>query len=236
MLKAIQQELASLVSPSRAIKSAHYFRTGTQLAGTVDIYRGVAVPEIRRIAKANKEISINDLAKLAKSKFHDERLCALIILNHKFDKATSDVERIDYFEFWLDLLRSNRVNNWDLIDTSAPVMGKILARHLGYNAEFLHGLAKSEVLWERRAAILLTFALIRINKFGPTLAIARDLLNDKEDLIHKAVGWMLREVGNRDREKLTDFLVKYKAQMPRTMLRYAIEKYSPKERTAFMAR
>jgi len=160
----------------------------------------------------------------------------LIILNHKFDKATSDVERIDYFEFWLDLLRSNRVNNWDLIDTSAPVMGKILARHLGYNAEFLHGLAKSEVLWERRAAILLTFALIRINKFGPTLAIARDLLNDKEDLIHKAVGWMLREVGNRDREKLTEFLNKYKTQMPRTMLRYAIEKYSPKQRAAFMAR
>lgn len=236
MLKAIQQELIGLANPSRAMKSAHYFRTGTQSPGTIDVYRGIAVPEIRRIAKANRDISMTDLMRLAKSKFHDERLMALIILNHKFDRATSDVERIDYFEFWLDLLRSNRVNNWDLIDTSAPVMGKILARHVGYNADFLRGLAKSEMLWERRAAILLTFALIRINKFGPTLAIARDLLNDKEDLIHKAVGWMLREVGNRDREKLTEFLNKYKAQMPRTMLRYAIEKYSPKERAAFMAR
>jgi 3-methyladenine DNA glycosylase AlkD len=115
-------------------------------------------------------------------------------------------------------------------------MGKILSRHLGYNAAFLHGLAKSEIIWERRAAILLTFALIRINKFGPTLALARDLIDDKEDLIHKAVGWMLREVGNRDQEKLTEFLIKHKTKMPRTMLRYAIEKYSPRQRAEFMKR
>lgn len=236
MLTAIKSELASLANPGRAEKSVHYFSSGTQLPGTVDIYRGVAVPDIRRIAKANNEISMGDLTKLANSKFHDERLCALLILNHWFEKATDDVERTEYFEFWLKLLKSNKINNWDLIDTSAPVMGKILSRHVGYNAEFMHNLAKSEILWERRAAILLTFALIRINKFGPTLAIARDLLEDKEDLIHKAVGWMLREVGNRDKDKLTDFLNKYRHSMPRTMLRYAIEKYSPRERAEFMAR
>ena len=228
--------MAGLANPQRAEKSVHYFSSGPQLTGTLDIYRGVAVPEIRRIAKAHSAISISDLTKLANSKFHDERLCALIILNHRFEKAADDTERIEYFEFWLRLLKSNKINNWDLIDTSAPVMGKILSRHVGYNAEFMHNLAKSELIWERRAAILLTFALIRINKFGPTLAIARDLLEDKEDLIHKAVGWMLREVGNRDKEKLTDFLNKYKHRMPRTMLRYAIEKFSPRERSDFMAR
>ncbi len=236
MLAKLRKDLASLANPGRAEKSIHYFKAGTQLPGTVDVYRGVPVPEIRRIAKANKDISLSDLAKLANSKYHDERLCALIILNHKYEKAETDGQRIELFEFWLKLLRSNRVNNWDLVDTSAPIMGKILARHVGYNAEFLHGLAKSDVLWERRASILLTFALIRIGKFGPTLAIARDLLGDKEDLIHKAVGWMLREVGNRDEELLTEFLNKHRLKMPRTMLRYAIEKYEPAQRAKFLAR
>ncbi len=236
MLAAIRAELKALGNPKRAEKSVHYFSAGPQLPGTKDIYRGVPVPEIRRIAKANRDIAIADLSKLANSKFHDERLCALIILNHKYEKAESDSERTDLFEFWLALLKSNKINNWDLIDTSAPVMGKILSRYLGYNAAFLHGLAKSEIIWERRAAILLTFALIRINKFGPTLAIARDLIDDKEDLIHKAAGWMLREVGNRDQAKLTEFLMRHKSQMPRTMLRYAIEKYSPKQRAEFMKR
>lgn len=236
MLTTIQKELALLANPSRAEKSVHYFSTGPQLPGTIDIYRGVAVPDTRRIARANRDLSLTDLGKLARSKFHDERLCALIILNHKYEKAATDNQRIELFEFWLKLLRSNKINNWDLIDTSAPVMGKILSRHIGYGADFLHGLAKSEVIWERRAAILLTFALIRINKFGPTLAIAKDLLNDKEDLIHKAVGWMLREVGKRDEVKLTEFLDKHAKRMPRTMLRYSIEKYGPKDRARFMAR
>ena len=236
MLSSIRKELLALANPSRAEKSAHYFSSGPQVPGTVDVYRGVAVPEIRRIAKANQDISMTDLAKLAESKFHDERLCSLIILNHKFDKAQDDVQRVEYFEFWLSLLKKNKINNWDLIDTSAPVMGKILSRHLGYNAEFMHSLAKSPIIWERRAAILLTFALIRINKFGPTLAIAKDLLNDKEDLIHKAVGWMLREVGNRDEQKLIEFLSKHATVMPRTMLRYSIEKLDTKQRKYFMQR
>lgn len=226
----------ALANPTRAEKSTHYFSSGPQLPGTVDIYRGVAVPGIRRIAKANQDISMSDLTKLANSKFHDERLCSLIILNHKFDKAQDDVQRVEYFEFWLSLLKKNKINNWDLIDTSAPVMGKILSRHLGYNAEFMHNLAKSPIIWERRAAILLTFALIRIHKFGPTLAIAKDLLKDKEDLIHKAVGWMLREVGNRDQQKLVDFLSKHATVMPRTMLRYSIEKLDLKQRKYFMQR
>ena len=234
MLADLTERLAKLGSPSRAEKSAHYFRSGSELSGTKDIYRGVPVPEIRKLAKEFRNISQSDLTRLAKSKYHDERLCALLILNDRFERADTDQKRIELFEFWLNLLRSNKINNWDLVDTSAPVMGKILPRHLGYRAEFLHGLAKSENIWERRAAILLTFALIRINKFGPTLAIARDLLHDDQDLIHKAVGWMLREVGNRDKDTLTAFLEKHRREMPRTMLRYAIEKYSPKERAYFL--
>lgn len=236
MLTAIQKELAAQANPKRAEQSVHYFSAGAQLPGTIDYYRGVPVPEIRRIARENRELKITDLRKLANSTFHDERLCALFILNHRYEKAITDAQRIELFEFWLKLLKSNKLNNWDLIDTSAPVMGRILSLHLGYGAKFLHSLAKSQVLWERRAAILLTFALIRMNKFGPTIAIAKDLLNDKEDLIHKAVGWMLREVGKRDLELLNDFLHKYSKRMPRTMLRYAIEKHGAKDRAKFMAR
>ena len=158
-----------------------------------------------------------------------------MILNHKYAKAKDDAQRIQLFEFWLDLVKNYKVNNWDLIDASAPYMGEILSRHLGFGAPFLRALSKSENLWERRASILLTFPLIRIGKFGPTLAMAKEALADEHHLIHKAAGWMLREVGKRDQDLLTEFLLKHKAKMPRTMLRYAIEKYSEKERKAFLA-
>ena len=157
-------------------------------------------------------------------------------MNHKYAKARDDSERIELFEFWLMLVKTYKVNNWDLIDASAPYMGEILTRHLGYGAPFLRDLAKSENLWERRASIILTFPLIRKGKHGPTLAMAKEALTDEHHLIHKAAGWMLREVGKRDKDLLTDFLVKYKNQMPRTMLRYAIEKYSENQRKAFLAK
>ena len=157
-------------------------------------------------------------------------------MNHKYAKARDDSERIELFEFWLMLVKTYKVNNWDLIDASAPYMGEILTRHLGYGAPFLRALAKSENLWERRASIILTFPLIRKGKHGPTLAMAKEALTDEHHLIHKAAGWMLREVGKRDKDLLTDFLDKYKNQMPRTMLRYAIEKYSENQRKAFLAK
>ena len=236
MLKQLKLDLRSLATESRAENSAWYFKTGKGEYGEGDVFLGVTVPDTRVVAKKYKELSQLDLEALANSKYHEERLTALHILNHKYSVAQSNSERVELFEFWLSLVRTNKVNNWDLIDTSAPVLGEILSRHLGYGAPFMHALAASENLWERRAAIILTFPLIRINKFGPTLAIARDLLNDRHDLIHKAVGWMLREVGNRNEETLTEFLIKYKHKMPRTMLRYAIEKYPEKQRKAFLAK
>ena len=236
MLKELRKELKALATETRAENSARYFKTGKGEYGEGDIFIGVTVPDTRSVAKKYKDLNQEDLDVLANSKFHEERLCALLILNHQYTKAKDNNERKEIFDYWLSLVANYKVNNWDLIDTSAPVLGEILSRHIGYGAPFMHALAKSNNLWERRAAIILTFPLIRINKFGPTLAIARDLLNDEHDLIHKASGWMLREVGNRDEETLTEFLNKYKHQMPRTMLRYAIEKYGPTARAKFLAK
>jgi 3-methyladenine DNA glycosylase AlkD len=236
LLKELRKELKALATETRAENSARYFKTGKGEYGEGDIFIGVTVPDTRSVAKKYKDLNQEDLDVLANSKFHEERLCALLILNYQYTKAKDNNERKEIFDYWLSLVANYKVNNWDLIDTSAPVLGEILSRHIGYGAPFLHGLAKSDNLWERRAAIILTFPLIRINKFGPTLAIAKDLFNDEHDLIHKASGWMLREVGNRDEETLTEFLNKYKHQMPRTMLRYAIEKYGPTARAKFLAK
>lgn len=235
-LAALKADLRSLATKERALGAAKYFKTGPGEYGEGDTFIGVTVPDTRKIAKKYRDLFMEDLYVLARSKKHEERLCALLILVGRYQRAKSNPERIELFEFWLELLADGFVNNWDLIDSSAPYLGDILSRHVGYGAEFLRGLANSRNLWERRASIMLTFALIRINKFGPTKAMALELMADNHDLIHKAVGWMLREVGNRDQEWLTAFLNKYKNQMPRTMLRYAIEKYSKEERTAFLAR
>ncbi len=235
-LAQLRRDLKALSSPARAIGSAKTKVFGQDDYGAGDVFLGVTVPNTRLVAKKFRNLAQDELANLAKSKYHEERLTALVILNHKYAKARDDSERIELFEFWLMLVKTNKVNNWDLIDASAPYMGEILTRHLGYGAPFLRALAKSENLWERRASIILTFPLIRIGKHGPTLAMAKEALTDEHHLIHKAAGWMLREVGKRDKNLLTDFLVKYKSKMPRTMLRYAIEKYPEKQRKAFLAK
>jgi len=235
-LSQLRKELKALASPERAVGSAKTKVFGQDDYGAGDIFLGITVPNTRLIAKKFRDLSQEELVTLANSKYHEERLTALIILNHKYAKARDDSERIELFEFWLMLVKTYKVNNWDLIDASAPYMGEILSRHLGYGAPFLRALAKSENLWERRASIILTFPLIRKGKHGPTLAMAKEALTDEHHLIHKAAGWMLREVGKRDKDLLTDFLVKYKNQMPRTMLRYAIEKYSENQRKAFLAK
>ena len=235
-LSQLRKELKALASPERAVGSAKTKVFGQDDYGAGDVFLGITVPNTRLIAKKFRDLPQEELVTLANSKYHEERLTALIILNHKYAKARDDSERIELFEFWLMLVKTYKVNNWDLIDASAPYMGEILTRHLGYGAPFLRDLAKSENLWERRASIILTFPLIRKGKHGPTLAMAKEALTDEHHLIHKAAGWMLREVGKRDKDLLTDFLVKYKNQMPRTMLRYAIEKYSENQRKAFLAK
>jgi 3-methyladenine DNA glycosylase AlkD len=235
-LSQLRKELKALASPERAVGSAKTKVFGQDDYGAGDVFLGITVPNTRLIAKKFRALPQEELVTLANSKYHEERLTALIILNHKYAKARDDSERIELFEFWLMLVKTYKVNNWDLIDASAPYMGEILTRHLGYGAPFLRALAKSENLWERRASIILTFPLIRKGKHGPTLAMAKEALTDEHHLIHKAAGWMLREVGKRDKDLLTDFLDKYKNQMPRTMLRYAIEKYSENQRKAFLAK
>jgi len=235
-LTQLRKALRAVASKEWAEGSAKTKVFGQDDYGAGDFFLGVKVPDTRTIAKQFKNLAQDELAELANSKFHEERLTALHILNYKYSAAKDNNERVELFEFWLMLVKTYKVNNWDLIDTSAPYMGEILSRHLGYGAPFLRALAKSDNLWERRAAIILTFPLIRIGKFGPTLAIAKALLADQHHLIHKAAGWMLREVGKRDEEILTEFLNKHKRAMPRTMLRYAIEKYSDKQRKVFLAK
>ena len=236
MLSSIRRELRVHASINKAKQQASYFKTGPGEYGEGDVFLGLTVPTVRAIAKKHKDLPLDQIQRLASSKYHEERLCALVILNHQYLAAQDNTQRKMYFDFWLELLFEGYVNNWDLVDVSAPVLGEILSRHIGYNAAFIHGLARSSSLWERRAAIIITFPLIRLGKFGPTLAVAKDLLADKHDLIHKATGWMLREVGNRDKNVLDKFLENYSHEMPRTMLRYAIEKHSPKERAKFLAR
>jgi len=235
-LSQLRKDLRAVASQDWAVGSAKTKVFGQDDYGYGDLFLGVKVPDTRAVAKKFRELPQEELATLANSKFHEERLTALIILNHKYARARDNAERVELFEFWLMLVKNYKVNNWDLIDASAPYMGEILTRHLGYGAPFLRALAKSDNLWERRSSIILTFPLIRIGKFGPTLAMAKEAITDEHHLIHKAAGWMLREVGNRDREILTKFLLQYKNAMPRTMLRYAIEKYSPEERKAFLAK
>lgn len=235
-LSQLRKDLRAVASKEWALGSARTKVFGQDDYGYGDLFLGVKVPDTRAIAKKFRDLPQEELVTLANSKYHEERLTALIILNHKYANARDNSERIELFEFWLMLVKTYKVNNWDLIDASAPYMGEILSRHLGYGAPFMRALAKSDNLWERRACIILTFPLIRLGKFGPTLAMAKDLLNDEHHLIHKATGWMLREVGNRDQEILTKFLLQHKNTMPRTMLRYAIEKYSPEERKAFLAK
>ncbi len=234
-LSQLRKDLRAVSSKEWAVGSDKTKVFGEDSYGAGDLFLGVTVPDTRLIAKKFKDLPNEELVELANSKYHEERLTALVILNHRYSKAKDDAERIQLFEFWIDLVKNYKVNNWDLIDASAPYMGEILTRHLGYGAPFLRALSKSENLWERRASIILTLPLIRIGKFGPTLAMAKESLTDEHHLIHKAAGWMLREVGKRDQDLLTEFLLKHKAKMPRTMLRYAIEKYSEKERKAFLA-
>lgn len=206
-----------------------YFKTGKGDYGEGDKFLGIKVPQIRQIAKANKDLTIPEIQRALDSKFHEERLCALLILVHKY--AIGNDETREYiFRFYL--ANTKKINNWDLVDLSAP---KITGKHLlTRNRKILLKLARSENLWERRISILTTFKFIREKQFSDSLKIAKLLLNDDHDLIHKAVGWMLREIGKRSRETEEKFLKAHYKKMPRTMLRYAIEKFPEKKRLAYL--
>jgi 3-methyladenine DNA glycosylase AlkD len=206
-----------------------FFKTGHGGYGKGDIFIGVRVPEIRKLAGKYQDISITDVQKLLKSPIHEERLLALIILVLKYSKGNDVVKKRIYK---LYLKNTRHINNWDLVDLTAE---KIVGEYLtDKSKEPLYKLAKSKSLWERRISIMATFHSIKQNNFVQTLIVAEMLLKDKEDLIHKAVGWMLREIGKRHLSTEEKFLKEHSQEMPRTMLRYAIERFPESKRQGYL--
>ena len=231
MIERIKNELVLSGSPEKAKILAGFFKTGKGEYGEGDVFLGVTVPEQRRIAKKYVEISVEELENLLSSKVHEHRLTALLILVEKYKKYDSkNKEKVA--RFYLENRR--HVNNWDLVDLSAD---KILGDYIyDKDKKILYNLAKSKNLWERRISIISTFNLIKRNDFEDALKISKILLNDEHDLIQKAVGWMLREIGKRDQKAEEDFLKKYRKTMPRTMLRYAIERFGENRKRFYMER
>lgn len=228
-LGGIQKELQRYASPAKAKILQGFFKTGHREYGEGDIFIGVQVPAIRQVANEFQDLPLAKIVRLLKSKIHEERLTALLILVIRFAKG-NEAERAHVFKLYLQHTR--HINNWDLVDLSAAkIVGAFLADR---PKDVLYRLAHSNSLWERRIAIVSTFHFIRQNKFADTLKIAEILLYDKEDLIRKAVGWMLREVGKRDQACEERFLAKHYKRMPRTMLRYAIERFFESKRQAYL--
>jgi 3-methyladenine DNA glycosylase AlkD len=228
--------LATFVNPEKAAHFPKFFKAGPGQYGEGDVFLGVTVPNVREVAKQFAGLTEAEIYELMHSPIHEHRLLALIMLVAKWKKRPNQ----ELFDLYLRLVYEGRVNNWDLVDTSAPYFGMYLVGKPD-SMELLESLARSESLWERRVAIMFTFASTRAAvlkigpaDFAPTIQIAEILLHDKHDLIHKAVGWMLREVGNRDLAVLRNFLSRYAAAMPRTMLRYAIEKLDADERKKWL--
>jgi 3-methyladenine DNA glycosylase AlkD len=229
----LKSDLRRLSNPERAKQCARYFKTGKGEYGEGDIFLGIIVPEQRKIAKKYLGLDLKDIGSSLASKIHEERLIALLILTYKFkSKILNDKGREEIFNLYLKNARLGNINNWDLVDLSAP---NVVGGHLlDNNRSILYKLAKSNNLWERRIAVLATFMFIKYNDFKDALRIAELLLEDKHDLIHKAVGWMLREIGKRDQSKEEGFLEKHYKKMPRTMLRYAIERFEEGKRKAYL--
>ena len=224
----VRKELKSMADPDKAVILQRFFKTGLGQYGEGDIFIGVTVPQSRKIAKKFSQLQLVEVKTLLYSRIHEERLVALLILVWRYSSALDNrEEKEEIVKFYLDNIK--QVNNWDLVDLSAP---NILGAHLIDNRDrrLLYRLAKSENVWERRVAILATYHFIRNGDFSYTLKIAEMLLQDRHDLIHKAVGWMLREVGKRDATAQEAFLEKYWSVMPRTMLRYAIERLPENKR------
>ncbi len=222
----VEKELRLVATASRAKSSAWFFKTGHGEYGEGDVFVGVTVPMQRKIASAFYDISYDELALLLNSKIHECRLVALFILVHKYQKGDTATQTAVY-NFYISHL--DRVNNWDLVDSSAPhIIGAYKMMYPEKKA-LLYTLARSRSIWERRVAVLSTFMFIKYQDYTDALAIGEILLHDSEDLIHKATGWMLREVGKKSIRAEENFLVRHYKSMPRTMLRYAIEKF-PKEK------
>jgi len=230
---SVQSDLASYASPTKAKASQWFFKTGKGQYGEGDQFIGVTVPEQRLVAKKHAGLTLAEIATLLDSPIHEHRLTALFILVSAYAKGTEEKKK-EVYNFYL--AHAKRMNNWDLVDSSAGyIVGEWLSTRQN-DRKILYQLAKSKDLWERRIAIIATQAFIKRSDFADTLAIAEMLLPDTHDLIHKAVGWMLREVGKKDIEAEERFLKVHHKTMPRTMLRYAIEKFPLAKREYYMSK
>lgn len=225
----LRNKIKSLASPEVSETMKWFFKTGKGEYGEGDIFVGLKVPTQRKIAREFKNLKLSELKILLASKVHEDRLISLFILVDKYEKG-DDREKDQIFSFYLKTRKG--INNWDLVDLSAP---KIIGKHLlKKDRTLLFKFALSKNLWDKRIAVLSTYEFIRNYDFQTTLKIAEMLLNDKHDLIHKAVGWMLREIGKRDLKTEEKFLKLYYKKMPRTMLRYAIEKFPESKRKKYL--
>jgi 3-methyladenine DNA glycosylase AlkD len=230
-LAAVRAELRRLADPRQAKNLQWFFKTGPGEYGEGDVFLGLRVPDLRRLARTHRDLPLPAVRSLLGSRFHEERMLALFILVLRYERG-GEAEREAVFRLYLGSLGAGRVNNWDLVDCSAP---HIVGRHLlARDRRLLYRLAESGSLWERRVAVLATFWFVREGQFADSLRLAALLLADREDLIHKATGWMLREVGKRDRSSAAGFLRKHCRTMPRTMLRYAIERFPEARRQAYL--
>ncbi|GHT73235.1 DNA alkylation repair protein [Bacteroidia bacterium] len=226
----ILQELLSIANPEKAKFLQGFFKTGKGQYAEGDVLLGIVVPHIRDIVKRSPKLTFDEIQKLIDSPYHEVRLAGLLLLVKQFKKFKDEQKSI--FDFYLKNAR--KANNWDLVDvTCRDVIGSYLLKH-EESRGILYDLAESDNLWEQRIAIVSTWMFIKHKQYSDTLALAEKLLNHKHDLMHKAVGWMLREVGKKNHETLVDFLEEHHKKMPRTALRYAIEHFSPEERAYFM--
>ncbi|MBI2449428.1 DNA alkylation repair protein [Candidatus Pacearchaeota archaeon] len=229
MINHLLSELKNASSPEKAKILQKFFKTGKGEYGEGDIFLGVTVPETRKIAKKHINLSFDEITKLLKSKIHEERLAALLLLVEKYNKS-NDKAKDKIVNFYLS--NTKYVNNWDLVDLSAhQLLGSFIEDK---DKSILTKLAKSPSLWERRIAIISTYHFIKNKNHKPTFKIAEILLEDKHDLIQKAVGWMLREVGKRNQNAEEEFLKYHYKKMPRTMLRYAIERFDKEKRDNYL--
>ena len=231
-LAQLRQQLHAQASAERAAGALRFFKTGPGEYGEGDQFLGLSVPQVRAMLPQTSELTESDVLELLRSKWHEKRLLALLILVRRFEKARQD-EALRAKIVKLYLSNTKWINNWDLVDTSAPqiVGGWLLTR----DRAVLNRLAKSRSLWEQRIAVLATLTFIRKGQFSDALRLCEHFLTHEHDLMHKACGWMLREAGKRDVEVLLLFLVEHARRMPRTMLRYAIEKLPEAVRRKYLA-
>ena len=231
----VSADLKALANKEVAKNRAWFFKTAKGEYGFGDVFLGIEVPKLRAVAKAHETLSLEQIKKLSASKYHEERFVALVILVLQFKKAKVAPQQKLLFEAYLEILKCNRVNNWDLVDVTAPYLGVYLLDYSGA-AALLAKLSKSKNLWEQRTSIMFTWAYIRAGRLDVATKQIALFLDHPHDLIHKAGGWMLREVGKKSLAVLRKFLELHAANMPRVMLRYSIEKLSPTERAKWLAK